>query len=117
MTTEGANHDRATAGSPNLSGYLADLQEETIKITAVFVGVVGYLWAFYNLWTVYVDRYRSIPLSAWIGGWTLALTSVASFILGKRHRRANAYLLTGAILAATVAGVLALSSPAFCMCS
>lgn len=103
--------DDLKSSPPNLAGYLEDLQEETVKITAVFIGIVGYVWVFYNFWVVYINRYRTIPGTSWIGGWVLVLGAVLGFLLTKTRLQVKAYLISSCILVATVCAVLALASP------
>ncbi|MGC9520846.1 MAG: hypothetical protein ACP5HG_03060 [Anaerolineae bacterium] len=102
-----------TSEPPNLSAYLEDLREGTVKLTAAFIGALGYAWIFYNFWTVYINQYYELLLSSWIGGWILGIGAVLSFVVGSDRLRLSAFLLTACILSATVCAVLALATPSF----
>ncbi len=100
--------------NPDLRDNLADLQEKSLKIIALFVGAIGYLWFASNFWSLRVTReiHSQAPISAWIGCGLLILSVMVSYVLRDRHLRMTTHLLVWGILAAAACAVLAFPSPA-----
>ena len=88
---------------------LADLQEASLGIIALFAGAIAYLWFMWVVWPL-VSRPR--PSSAWIGVGLLVLSACLSHALRKRHLRLAAHLLVWSILGAVVCAMLTFPSPA-----
>jgi signal transduction histidine kinase/CheY-like chemotaxis protein len=102
--------DSPSLEAAQLSGYMADLREETVKIVAVSMGVLGYLWTFYNFWLFYTRTDFSLPWISWLGGGILVLGAMLSPILSDRFLSLYAHVLTACIMGATICGILALAS-------
>ena len=95
----------ANSGLPE---NLADLQEKSLAIIALFAGALGYTWFLWVGWTRPAGATLAI---AWVGVGLLTLGVAASYVLKRRHLQLAAHLLVGSSLAATVCAMLVFPLP------
>jgi signal transduction histidine kinase/CheY-like chemotaxis protein len=99
----------------DLGANLRDLQSESLKIIALFVGALGYAWLVPVVWGIF-------PLlsgaSAWVGCGLLIGGAAASYALRIRCRRVAANLLVWGTIGAIGCAILMLQSliAAFLFC-
>ena len=77
---------------------LADLQEQALRVVAVFAGTIGYCWLLWVLWPN--TGGDSPPLTAWAGSGLLVLSAVLSYVLRGRFLQAASVILVGGVLIA-----------------
>jgi len=95
--------------TPELREGLADLRSESLKIIALFTGIVGYIWLTWLIWPV---TGGSAPAGAWVSSGLLIGSTTISYVLRDRHLHIAAHLLIWGILSALACVVLTLQSPA-----
>jgi signal transduction histidine kinase/CheY-like chemotaxis protein len=82
---------------------MRSLQRESLRIVALFAGVVGYCWLVWGLWLSLNEAPR--PLEPWVGGLLLVLGSGLGLALKDRLLPLASFSLLCCILAAIVSAV------------
>ena len=83
---------------------MRDLQIESLKIIALFAGIIGYCWLVGGLWLSLNEG--PLPIEPWLGGLLLVSGSGLGFTLKDRFLRLASFSLMCCILAAIVSAVL-----------
>lgn len=93
----------------NVSQDLSELRAESLKIVALFVGAIGYVWLCVVIWPV-TGGERPV-LAAFVGSALLTLGVSASFALCGRQLTVAAGLLLSSVLLAMTCAMLAYELP------
>lgn len=82
-----------TSGPPELAALqdeLTELRSESLRLTSLCMGAIGYLWLIWILWPN--TGGESPPVMMWIGSGALVLGSAGSYLLRSRHAAAASLL-------------------------
>ncbi len=88
--------------TPDLRDHLA-LQVESLKVIALFTGIIGYIWLILVVWPV---TGSDAPPAAWIGGLSLMLSVCLSYALKERLQPLAFHLLIWGMLIAITCATL-----------
>ncbi|MDI7278123.1 MAG: ATP-binding protein, partial [Anaerolineae bacterium] len=83
---------------------LTELRANSLRVLALFVGLVGYAWLVPLLWP---NTGRNAPLAAWGGSIALLLATTLCYLLSKQPPRLASSVLIGGVLIAISCAVLA----------
>jgi signal transduction histidine kinase/CheY-like chemotaxis protein len=94
---------------PDFRDEQADLQSTSLKIITLFVIAISYLWL---LWVLWPENVGAIPVGAGVSTALLALSSIASVVLRKRHLRLASHMFVWGVFGAVVGAFFAFPSTA-----
>lgn len=98
---------RSVVDEPALQKNLVDLQAGSLRVLALFTGVIGYIWLVATLWPV---TGADAPVSSWLGSMALVLGVVLCYVLRESRPRLPSALFVGTTLIAVTCAVLAFQS-------
>jgi hypothetical protein len=96
----------AASFSSTLKQILHDLRAESLAVTALSVGVIGYIWILFVIWPV---TGKLFPPSAWLGALSLLICTTSSYLLRHRYLHYAAPLFLLGVLVAISTVILAFS--------
>ncbi|HEY65877.1 MAG TPA: response regulator [Caldilineae bacterium] len=93
-----------TQEMPHLRDNLMQLRAESLRIIALLIGAIGYVWLMLLIWPVTGEN---APLEAWLGSLLLILSWGLGHLLRDHSPSAASTLFTGGVLIAIACAVLA----------
>jgi signal transduction histidine kinase/DNA-binding response OmpR family regulator len=86
----------------------AHLQAESLSIMMWFMGIIGYIWLWLNIWPVTGGR---LPVTSWIGSILIVTGVFLCAFLKKRHLQLATFALLVGLFGAATYALMTFSSP------